>query len=82
MGVLTDARTQHRYQTCRDEDCERFGCRVYREGHRHGKEEGRAEGRAEGEAIGYDKGHTAGYGEGHTAGYGEGYAAGSAGKGG
>ena len=32
MGVLTDARTQHRYQTCRDEECQRFACRVYREG--------------------------------------------------
>ena len=36
MGVLTDARKQHRYQTCRDEDCERFACRVYREGYRDG----------------------------------------------
>ncbi len=27
MGVLRGARTQHRYQTCRDEGCERFACR-------------------------------------------------------
>jgi hypothetical protein len=69
MGVLTDAHTSHRYQTCRDEECQRYACRVYREGYANGKEEGRAEGRAEGEAIGYAKGHTAGYGEGYTAGY-------------
>jgi flagellar biosynthesis/type III secretory pathway protein FliH len=59
MGVL-GVRTEHRYQTCRDESCERFGCRVYREGHRHGKEEGRAEGRAEGHAEGYAEGFSDG----------------------
>jgi hypothetical protein len=26
MGVLTDARKQHLYQTCQDEDCQRFAC--------------------------------------------------------
>jgi predicted transposase YdaD len=60
MGVVSDALRTHRYQTCRDEDCERFGCRVYREGHRDGRAAGRAEGRAEGEAAGFAKGHTAG----------------------
>jgi hypothetical protein len=40
--VLTDARQQHRYQTYRDESCERFACRVYREGYRDGLEDGRA----------------------------------------
>jgi hypothetical protein len=30
MGVLTDERQQHRYQTCRDEDCQRYACRIYR----------------------------------------------------
>jgi hypothetical protein len=37
MGVLSNATTQeHRYQTCRDEGCQRFACRVYREGYRNG----------------------------------------------
>ncbi len=61
MGVLTDAHKQHLYQACQDEDCQRFACRVYKEGYRNGREQGRAEGRAEGDAIGYDKGHQAGY---------------------
>jgi flagellar biosynthesis/type III secretory pathway protein FliH len=61
MGVLTDA-TQHRYQTCRDESCERFPCRVFREGYREG----------------YEDGHAGGYAAGHAAGYADGYAAGAA----
>jgi hypothetical protein len=64
MGVLTGARTQHRYQTCRDESCERFACRVYKEGHRHGYDQGYAEGYLAGQAIGY----TAGYAEGYAVG--------------
>jgi hypothetical protein len=60
MGVLTDARTQHRYQTCRDEDCERFACRVYREGYRDGYAAGQAAGYAEGQAAGYSEGYAAG----------------------
>jgi hypothetical protein len=56
MGVLTDARTQHLYQTCQDELCQRYACRVYKEGHRNGRELGRVEG--------YAKGHTDGYAEG------------------
>jgi hypothetical protein len=46
MGVLSDARTQHRYQTCSDEDCQRFACRVYREGCRRGRDEDEAIGEA------------------------------------
>jgi hypothetical protein len=48
MGVLTDDRTQHRYQACRDEDCQRFACRVWKEGYRAGYGAGHAAGRAEG----------------------------------
>jgi hypothetical protein len=55
MGVLTDAR-QHRYQACRDEDCQRFACRVYREGYQDGYEEGQAAGYAAGYADGYADG--------------------------
>ena len=49
LGVLTNGRTQeHRYQTCRDESCERFACRVWREGYGAGHGAGKAEGHAEG----------------------------------
>jgi flagellar biosynthesis/type III secretory pathway protein FliH len=61
MGVLTDARKQHLYQTCRDELCQRFACRVYKEGFRNGKEEGKVEGYARGHAESYDEGWAAGY---------------------
>jgi flagellar biosynthesis/type III secretory pathway protein FliH len=60
MGVLTDARTQHRYQTCRDEDCQRFACRVYREGYQAGYGGGYAEGHADGYSEGYASGYAAG----------------------
>jgi hypothetical protein len=53
---------EHRYQLCKDEYCERFPCRVYREGYEDG----------------YADGHGAGYGAGRTDGYAEGYAAGYA----
>jgi hypothetical protein len=66
MGVLTDARTQHRYQACRDEDCQRFACRVYREGYRDGYAAGQAAGYAEGHAAGYDRGHADGYAAGEA----------------
>jgi hypothetical protein len=69
MGVLTDARKQHLYQTCQDPECQRFACRVYKEGRHNGRQEGKAEGRAEGEAVGYSKGHATGYSEGYGAGY-------------
>jgi hypothetical protein len=64
MGVMNGARTQHRYQACRDESCERFACRVYREGFRHGYDQGYAEGYLAGQAAGY----TEGYAEGCAAG--------------
>jgi flagellar biosynthesis/type III secretory pathway protein FliH len=62
--VLTDALRQHRYQTCRDEDCQRFACRVYREGYRDGYDDGQAAGYAEGHAAGYTEGHADGYASG------------------
>ncbi len=68
MGVLTDAHKQHLYQTCQDPECQRYACRVYKEGRRHGREEGNAEGRAEGHAAGYSEGHSAGYTAGYAAG--------------
>jgi flagellar biosynthesis/type III secretory pathway protein FliH len=61
MGVLSDARTQHRYQSCRDESCQRYACRVYREGYRDGHARGAPEGYAGGRAEGYSEGWSAGY---------------------
>jgi hypothetical protein len=29
MGLIP---VEHRYQACRDPDCQRYGCRAYREG--------------------------------------------------
>ena len=69
MGVLTDER-QHRYQTCRDESCQRYACRIWREAYQAGYEDG--------SAHGYALGHAGGYSEGHGDGYSEGYSAGAA----
>ena len=59
MGLRTSEGTEHRYQLCRDEDCDRFPCRVYREGYRNG----------------YEDGYATGYGAGYSAGFGDGMAA-------
>ena len=56
MGVTAAIRREHRYQTCQDEDCKRFACRVYKEGRRDGREQGRREGYDEGYSEGFDKG--------------------------
>jgi hypothetical protein len=61
LEVLTGERTQHRYQTCGDEDCQRYACRVYREGYDDGYGAGHAAGYAAGEAAGYAEGHSDGY---------------------
>jgi hypothetical protein len=58
----TGERTQHRPQTCRDGECQRYPCRMYREGFR----------------AGYSAGHAAGKAEGHAEGYADGYAEGAA----
>jgi hypothetical protein len=51
---------EHRYQTCRDEDCQRYACRVYREGYANGYEDGQAAGYVAGYAEGYAAGQAAG----------------------
>jgi hypothetical protein len=33
MAPLPATREEHRYQQCQDEYCERFPCRVYKEGY-------------------------------------------------
>jgi hypothetical protein len=53
MGLQASSTDEHRYQLCRDESCQRFACRVYREG--------RAEGRGAGEVTGYAEGFAEGY---------------------
>ncbi len=60
LEVLTNARTQHDYRRCRDEWCQRFACRVYKEGWRDGYARGHAEGEAIGHAEGYSEGYAAG----------------------
>jgi len=44
MGLAAGTSTEHRYQTCRDEYCDRYICRVYREGYRNAREDGYNEG--------------------------------------
>ena len=62
MGLLTGNGTDHRYQTCNDEYCERFPCRVYKEGYQNGY------------ADGHGAGYSSGFAEGYTAGYSDGAA--------
>jgi flagellar biosynthesis/type III secretory pathway protein FliH len=64
MGSTTDTAREHRYQLCRDEYCERFPCRVYKEGQRDGFDDGYTRGYSVGFAAGYSAGHAAGYREG------------------
>ena len=57
MGVRLPVSTEHRYQVCDDEYCDRFPCRVYREGYEAGYGSGGAVGYAEGRAEGYAEGY-------------------------
>lgn len=61
-------RNRHDYETCRDQDCERFPCRVYREGLDRGRDEGHAAGYADGYGEGLSDGYEKGYGDGAAAG--------------
>jgi hypothetical protein len=56
MALLAGTGTEHSYRACTDEYCERFPCRVYREGHRDGFDEGRAVGEVAGYASGFEDG--------------------------
>lgn len=60
MALLPGTREEHRYQTCADADCERFPCRVYREGFQAGHGAGYGAGQAEGRAEGYAEGYADG----------------------
>lgn len=46
------SRPQHRYETCRDQDCERIGCQAFRQGRDEGYRDGYADGWSEGYAAG------------------------------
>ena len=57
MALLAGTSGEHRYATCDDEWCDRFPCRVYREGYANGRAAGFASGYAEGHADGYAEGY-------------------------
>jgi len=54
----------HEPPACQDDDCPRYGCRMYKEGREDGKAEGYGGGYAQGAADGYSAGHEAGFAEG------------------
>lgn len=54
-------RDEHDYWQCDDQDCERFPCRVYREGRERGYREGFDKGFADGYGEGYEHGHADGF---------------------
>jgi hypothetical protein len=63
MGAVNGGRApEHLAETCQDDYCPRFPCRLWKRAHQ----------------AGYDKGRQEGYDEGHAAGYSAGYAAGAA----
>jgi len=62
MGVTTS----HEYTACDDEDCQRYPCRLYKEGY--------ADGYADGYQIGYAEGYAQGYSAGYQAGFNAGLA--------
>ncbi len=55
MALLPGTQEEHRYQLCRDEYCDRFPCRIYKEGYRNGYEDG------------FGAGYAAGFGDGMAA---------------
>jgi hypothetical protein len=58
---LPALKAEHDHQTCTDDDCPRFPCRIYKDGYRTGYDDGRAAGFAEGYAAGYSDGEADGY---------------------
>ena len=59
MALLPGTQEEHRYQLCKDEYCDRFPCRVYREGYRNGYQDGYQAGTAAGYAAGFGDGMAA-----------------------
>lgn len=62
---LPALKTEHDYRTCGDPDCERFPCRIYKEGF------------TDGDAAGRPEGYAAGYGDGYPEGFSDGAASAS-----
>ena len=60
----------HEPAACNDDDCPRYGCKMYKEGYGNGY--------GDGHGAGYGSGRAQGHAEGHAEGYAEGYAAGAA----
>jgi hypothetical protein len=60
MGVRAATGAEHRYQLCRDEYCDKFLCRIYKEGQRDGDDQGFLRGWNEGYPAGYGAGFTDG----------------------
>ena len=58
--MQTATGTEHRYQLCDDEYCDRFPCRVYKEGYRNGYDDGYSAGQAAGYAAGFSAGVASG----------------------
>ena len=40
VTAVTAARGEHRYESCRDKECERIPCRAFREGYGEGYDDG------------------------------------------
>lgn len=53
---------EHRYESCRDAECERPYCRIYRETKAEFYEQGYADGNSAGYAAGFAAGQVAGCG--------------------
>lgn len=56
--MATATSQQHDYRFCVDEFCDRFPCRIYKQGWHDGHEQGEATGMAKGLAQGYAQGWT------------------------
>ncbi len=54
--------SSHRYESCRDGDCERPYCQIWREARAEGYQEGYADGNSAGYAAGFAAGQAAGCG--------------------
>jgi len=52
----THDRDRHEPQACGDDNCPRYGCRIWREAYYEGRRRGHDEGHAEGYSNGYEKG--------------------------
>lgn len=55
-ALIRSREREHFYETCSDDDCPRFPCRVYKEGYVRGYLDGMAAGEAAGYAEGYSQG--------------------------